>query len=84
MAQAGADEYQRGIAVGKGSNDFGSPPGLAVQAFNDVVRADTCPMFGRKVAVWSGNSSIKKMKIVFTCDGFAGCKPKGMFQKLII
>jgi len=51
MAQAGTDEHQRGIAVGEGSDYSGSPSDLAVQAFNDVVRADPGPMLGGEIAV---------------------------------
>ena len=40
MAQAGADQHQRGIAVGEGTNHPGTSPDLLVQALNDVVRAD--------------------------------------------
>ena len=49
MAQAGADEHKRGIAVGEGSNYFGSSLDLAVQALNDIVRADPRPVFRGKV-----------------------------------
>ena len=51
MSQAGADEHQRGVAVGEGSDYAGPSSDLAVQAFNDVVRADPRPMFRGKIAV---------------------------------
>ena len=51
MSQAGADEHQRGVAVGEGSDYAGPSSDLAVQAFNDVVCADTTPMFGGESTV---------------------------------
>ena len=50
MAQAGADEHQGGIAVGEGSHNPGTPSNFAVEAFNDVVRADPCPVPGGEIA----------------------------------
>lgn len=43
MAQAGADEHQGGIAIGKGAHNTGTPANLTVEAFNDVVRANPRP-----------------------------------------
>ena len=51
MAQAGADEHQRGVAVGEGSDHAGTPPDLAVQTLNDVVCADSRPMFSGEISV---------------------------------
>ena len=51
MAQVGANQHQRGIAVGKGSNHTGSPPDLSVQTLNDVVGADLYPVFRREVVI---------------------------------
>ena len=45
MAQAGADEHQGGVAIGEGTHNPGTPSDLAVEAFNDVVRADPRPVF---------------------------------------
>src|SRR5699024_3139631 len=51
MAQAGADEHQGGVAVGEGTHNPGTPPDLAVEALNDVVRADPRPVLGGEIAV---------------------------------
>ena len=51
MAQAGADEHQRGVAVREGAHNTGAPPDLAVEALNDVVRADARPVLGGEIAV---------------------------------
>ena len=51
MSQAGADEHLGGIAVREGTNDPGAPADLAVEAFNDVVRADPRPVFRGEIAV---------------------------------
>ncbi len=40
MAQAG------GVAIGEGTHNSGAPADLAVEAFNDVVRADPRPVLG--------------------------------------
>ena len=54
MAQAGADEHQRGIAVGEGPYDAGSPPDLTVQTLNDIVGTDFQPMLREKVHIGQG------------------------------
>ena len=51
MAQAGADEHQRGIAVGESADYSGSSPDLPVQALNDVVPANPGPVLGGEVSV---------------------------------
>ena len=46
----GADEHQGGISIGEGSHNAGTPADLAIEAFNDVVRADPCPVPGGEIA----------------------------------
>ena len=44
MAQAGADEHQRGVAVGEGAHYTGAPADLVIKTLNDVVCADPRPV----------------------------------------
>ena len=51
MAQAGAEDHKCGVSIGKGAHNQGTSLDLTVEAFNDVVRADPRPVFGREIAV---------------------------------
>lgn len=51
VAQVDTDKHQGGGAIGEGTHNPGTPADLAIEAFNDVVRADPRPVLGRKIAV---------------------------------
>ena len=51
MSQPGADKHEGRIAVRETANHTGAAANLPVQPFNDVVGADTSPMFAGKIAV---------------------------------
>ena len=51
MAQAGADQHQSRIAVRETAHYPGAAANLPVEPLNDIVGADTSPVFAGKVAV---------------------------------
>ena len=64
MAQASADEHQGGIAVREGTDHSCPSSDLAVQPFNDIVRADPRPVFRGEI---TGQSQI-------LCKPHLGCE----------
>ena len=51
MAQSGTDQHESRIAVRETANYTGAAADLPVQPFNDVVGADTSPIFAGKIAL---------------------------------
>ncbi len=51
MAQPGTDQHEGGITIRKTPYHMGAAADFPVQPFNDIVGADTSPVFAGKVAV---------------------------------
>ena len=51
MAQPGTDQHEGRVAIREAAHHTGAAADLPVQPFNDVVGADTSPMFAGKIAV---------------------------------
>ena len=51
MAQPGTDQHESGIAIWEAPHHTGAATNLPVQPFNNIVGADTSPVFAGKIAV---------------------------------
>ena len=51
MAEPGTDQHQSRIAIREAAHYSGAAADLPVEPFNDIVGADTSPVFAGKVAV---------------------------------
>ncbi len=49
MAKSGSDEHQRTVAVRKCINGPCTAAYLVIYSFRQVIRADSTPVFGRKI-----------------------------------
>ena len=54
MPQSGANQHEGRVSVWKGANDTGASADFPVKPFNDIVGADACPVFKRKVGIGKG------------------------------
>ncbi len=51
MMQPGADQHESRVAVREAAHHTGSAADLSVQSLNDIVGADTSPVFTREIAI---------------------------------
>ena len=51
MAQSGADQHERRVAVGKTAHHTGAAADFPIQPFYDVVGADACSMLRREIRI---------------------------------
>ena len=51
MAQSGAYQHEGRVAIWETAHHSGTAANLPIQSLNDVVGADTSPIFFRKIAV---------------------------------
>ena len=54
MAQSGTDQHQGRVAIREGAHHTGAAANLPVEPLNDIVGADTRPVFRREIEVGPG------------------------------